>query len=66
MQVTMRFNSESEADGFQGSTTVVRYNVDDLYSLGRAYADAARAAGYTYVEDVGFEKDDGSMVFGDF
>lgn len=66
MQVTMTFNSESEADGFQGSTTVVRYNVDDLYGLGRAFADAARAAGYTYVEDVGFEKDDGSMVFGDF
>ncbi len=66
MQVTMIFKSESEADGFQGSTTVIRDNVEDLYGLGRAYADGARAGGFPYIEDVGFEKDDGSMVFGEF
>ena len=42
---------------------MVRDNIDDLYGLGYAFADAARAAGYTYVQDVAFEKDDGSMVF---
>jgi len=30
------------------------------------YAEATRSAGFTYVEAVAFEKDDGKMVFGDF
>jgi len=63
MQVSITFTPDNEDDGFEGSTTVVRGNIDDLYGLGYAFADAARAAGYTYVQDVAFEKDDGSMVF---
>ena len=63
MQVSITFTPDSEDDGFDGSTTVVRGGIDDLYGLGYAFADAARAAGYTYVQDVAFEKDDGSMVF---
>jgi|TARA_B110000259_G_C13952453_1_gene377358 hypothetical protein len=63
MQVTITFAPDCEDDGFSGSTEVVRNEVVDLYDLGRAYGDAARAAGYTYVEDVAFEKDDGTMVF---
>lgn len=66
MQVSITFTADSEEDGFDGSTTVVRGNIDDLYGLGQAFADAARAGGYGYVEDVAFEKDDGSMVFGGF
>ena len=66
MKVEIKFTSDSEDDGFEGSTTVVRGNIVDLYGLGQAYADAARAGGYTYVEDVAFEKDDGQMVFGGF
>ena len=65
MQVSITFTADSEEDGFDGSTTVVRGNIDDLYGLGRAFADATRAAGYTYVDDIAFEKDDGTMVFGD-
>lgn len=64
MQVSITFTTDSEDDGFDGSTTVVRGNIDDLYGLGQAFADAARAGGFQYVEDVGFEKDDGSMIFG--
>ena len=64
MQVSITFTTDSEDDGFDGSTTVVRVNIDDLYGLGQAFADAARAGGFQYVEDVGFEKDDGSMIFG--
>ena len=63
MQVSITFTPDNEDDGFEGSTTVVRDNIDDLYGLGYAFADAARAAGYTYVQDVAFEKGDGSMVF---
>tara|TARA_B110000046_G_scaffold94710_1_gene102468 strand:- start:2696 stop:2896 length:201 start_codon:yes stop_codon:yes gene_type:complete len=66
MKVEIKFTSDSEDDGFEGSTTVVRGNIVDLYGLGQAYADATRAGGYTYVEDVAFEKDDGQMVFGGF
>ena len=63
MQVSITFTPDCEDDGFDGSTTVLRGGIDDLYGLGYAFADAARAAGYTYVQDVAFEKDDGSMVF---
>ena len=66
MQVNITFTSDNEDDGFDGSTTVVRGNIDDLYGLAQAFVDAARAGGYTYVEDVAFEKDDGQMVFGGF
>ena len=64
MQVSITFTTDSEDDGFDGSTTVVRGNIDDLFGLGQAFADAARAGGFTYVEDVAFEKDDGAMIFG--
>jgi hypothetical protein len=52
----------TEDDG--DSVKLVRHEVEDLYALSLFFADAARAAGYTYVESVGFEKDDGEMVFG--
>lgn len=64
MQVTVTFSGDSEDDGFNGSTTVMRNNIYDLYGLAQAFSDAARAGGYTYVEDVAFESDDGSMTFG--
>ena len=65
MQVEITFTADSEDDGFDGSTTVVRGNIDDLYDLGNALSHAVRAAGFTYVDNVAFEKDDGTMVFGD-
>jgi len=46
------------------SVKLVRHEVEDLYALSLFFADAARASGYTYVESVGFEMDDGEMVFG--
>lgn len=64
MKVTITFDHDSEEDGFYGSTTLVRQGVDDLYALANTFAEAARAGGYTYVEDVAFERDDGQMVFG--
>tara|TARA_R110000822_G_scaffold171179_1_gene310968 strand:- start:534 stop:734 length:201 start_codon:yes stop_codon:yes gene_type:complete len=66
MRVTIIFEGTHEEDGFDGTTTLVRNEIDDLYALGRAYTDAAQAGGFTYVEDVAFEKDDGNMVFGGF
>jgi hypothetical protein len=52
--------------GALNTVTLERDEVEDLYALSLFFADAARAAGYTYVESVGFEKDDGEMVFGGF
>ena len=66
MRVTITFESECEDDGFEGSTTVVRGGIDNLYELGDAYVDATRAGGFNYVENVAFEKDDGQMVFSGF
>lgn len=63
MKVTITFESDCEDDGFNGSTTIVRGDIDTLYDLGDAYVDATRAAGFNYVENVAFEKDDGQMVF---
>ena len=66
MKVTITFEHDSADDGFEGSTILVRNDVHDLYTLARAYTDATRAGGFTYVEDVAFERDDGQMVFGGF
>tara|TARA_R110000765_G_scaffold329903_1_gene420702 strand:+ start:258 stop:458 length:201 start_codon:yes stop_codon:yes gene_type:complete len=63
MKVSITFTPDCEDDGFDGTTTVERNSIDDLYGLGYAFAEAARAAGYTYVNVVAFEKDDGSMIF---
>lgn len=64
--VSIVFDCNMEEDGIDGSVTLVRHGVEDLHALSRFCADAARAAGYNYVQDVGFEKDDGNMVFGGF
>ena len=66
MRVTIMFESTNEDDGFDGATTIVRNEVDDLITLARVFTEAAQAGGFTYVEDVGFEKNDGEMVFGGF
>lgn len=66
MKITITFENDSEEDGFEGKTSIERYGIDDLYALAHVYAEATRSAGFTYVEAVAFEKDDGKIVFGDF
>ncbi len=66
MQVSITFTSNNQEDGFVGSTTITREEVEDLNTLAAVYGDAARAGGFTYVESVAFEKDDGQMVFSDW
>jgi hypothetical protein len=65
MRVSVIFENDSKEDGFNGRVTLERQGIDDLYGLARLYGDATRAAGFTYVADVGFEKDDGKVLFGD-
>ena len=63
MRVSITFSADSEDDGFNGSTTVIRDYIDDLYGLGQVFDEATVAAGFTYVTGVAFEKNDGTMVF---
>ena len=66
MTVVLPAIFDSEDDGVVGTSTITREDVDDLHSLAQAVGDFTRSCGYTYVNDVGFEKDDGSMTFGGF
>lgn len=66
MKVILTAIFGSEEDGVDGTATITREDVDDLHSLAQVVGDFTRSCGYTYVNDVGFEKDDGSMTFGGF
>jgi len=55
MKITIIAESENEDDGFTGSVTVVRENVEFAWDLSKAFTDAAIAIGFTYVEDVGLK-----------
>ena len=56
---------DKENDGFDGSSRVSRDEVDDLYALAQMITDAVKGAGFDYVVNTGFEKDDGTMLFGE-
>lgn len=66
MKVILSAVFDSEEDGVSGTATITRDDVPDLHSLAQAVGDFARACGFSYVSDVGFEKDDGEMTFGGF
>lgn len=66
MKVVLTATFDVDPDGVEGTTTLTRSDVDDLHSLAQVVGDFARSCGYTYVNDVGFEDDDGSMTFGGF
>lgn len=64
MRIEITSHFDKEDDGFDGVLTYSRDNVDDLYTLAQYLADFTRGVGYDYVVNVGFEKDDGSVLFG--
>ena len=65
MRIDISAYMDKDDDGYEGSINITRDDVDDLYELAFTFTQAAKAMGYTYVEAVGFEKDDGTMVWGD-
>jgi len=65
MQVSISFKYTAEEDGYEGMSEHVHEDVFSLDQLAMLFGDAVRGAGWSYVCNVGFEKDDGSMVFGD-
>ena len=65
MRVSIQFHFDKEGDGIDGFSSAQRDDVYDLYGMAQFLSDAMRGAGYSYVVDVGFEKDDGNIVFGE-
>ena len=65
MRVSMDFYFDKETDGYEGSLNVNRDDVEDLYALAQFVTQCAQGAGFNHVTDVGFEKDDGNIVFGE-
>ena len=66
MRVSIDFQYDKEDDGYDGSSSASRDGVLDLYTMAQFLADAMKGAGFSYVVDVGFEKDDGNIIFGEF
>jgi hypothetical protein len=65
VRVSIDFQFDKEDDGYDGSSSASRDGVVDLYTMAQFLTDAMKGAGFTYVVDVGFEKDDGSIIFGE-
>mgnify|MGYP000379513659 CR=1 FL=1 len=65
MRVEIEFYFDKEADGIDGSARFSRDDVEDLYSMAQMMTDAMRGAGFSYVVNTGFEKDNGEVVFGE-
>lgn len=65
MRVSIDFYFDKDEDGYEGSSSCSRDNIEDLYGLSQMLGDAVRGAGFSYVTDVGFEKDDGTVIFGE-
>ena len=64
MRVEINFYFDEEEDGVVGSACFSRENVEDLYTMAQVMTDAMRGAGFSYVVNTGFEKDNGEVVFG--
>ena len=65
MRVDIEFYFDEEEDGVSGSARFSRDKVDDLYTMAQMLTDAMRGAGFSYVVNTGFEKDNGEVVFGE-
>lgn len=66
MRIEITGYFDKDEDGFEGSFTSIRDGVEDLQTLAQQLTDAARGMGWSYVVNVGFEKEDGSVTFGIF
>jgi hypothetical protein len=65
MKITLCTNFDPEEQGYDGTVLFERDNLELLTELGQLFAEFAVASGYTYVKAVGFECDNGDMIWGD-
>lgn len=66
MKISITFTHKEGDDGFNGETGAVREGVSDLYEAAQFLTDAFKGAGFTYVENIGFELNSGEVLFGKF
>jgi hypothetical protein len=66
VKVSIEFEFDDDDDGYNGFSASSREGVIDLYTMAQFLTDAIQGAGWGYVVDVGFEKDDGNITFGKF
>lgn len=65
MRIDINAYMYKDDDGYEGSCNIARDGVEDLYVLADVFTQATKTMGYTYVKSVAFEKDDGTVVWGD-
>ena len=65
MRIDLNAYMDKEDDGLSGSVSVSREDVGDLTAVAQAVKDWLLGMGFDYVDDVGFSKDDGTMVWGE-
>lgn len=66
MKVTIIFEDDDQDDGFSGSTSIVRKNLETDFDLLYVFGEAARAAGFSYVDRVGYSTNRGVIKWGHF
>lgn len=65
MRIDFEAYFDKEDDGIGGSIRISRDDVTSLEDIASAMKDFLLGAGFSYIEDVGFSKDDGNMVWGE-
>jgi hypothetical protein len=66
MKVSIVFTQTiAEGDGVNSVMAHEENGVEDLYGLSAFITRAVNGAGFSYVQNVGFEDDDGNVIFGD-
>lgn len=66
MKVSIVFTQTiAEGDGVNSVMAHEESGVEDLYGLSAFITRAVNGAGFSYVQNVGFEDDDGNVIFGD-
>lgn len=65
MKVGVHAYMGEDVDGYSGRVTMVKDDITEAQQLALIFAEAAHAFGFTYVKSVGFECDDGDMIWSD-
>lgn len=66
MKVFIAFETDINEDGVDQTVTLERDGVEFVTDLLDFYTDAAKAAGFTYVDRVGYATDKGEQTWGRF
>lgn len=66
MRIELEAYMDKEEDGYEGSVRMSRYEVEDIYQLADLFTEFAKGLGFSYIKAVGFEKDDETVLWGDF